>query len=205
MPINTISLSLKQSRVRIILWFVFSIILLSNMAVVPFTTSVVYASSTDTSQSSANSFSPMFSDLNGDGIVNILDLNILAHAFGSFSSHPNWNSVADLNDDDVVDFIDVQLLAKDFGKDVFMKYFQFYGQGDFELFPFCKDGRQDWDWVNGYQMDAEGNLFGYGDSGNNYDVYIRLSTEHVQSGQYSAEFHLGEARAHVYVCRTFKR
>lgn len=72
-------------------------------------------------------------------------------------------------------------------------YFPHSGEGDFEKFPFCKySGYQDWDWANGYQMDAEGNLFSYSDCGNNPDVYIRQSTEHVQHGEYSAEFHLGE-------------
>lgn len=71
-------------------------------------------------------------------------------------------------------------------------YFPHTGEGDFEKFPFCKDGRQDWDWANGYQMDADGNLFAYSDSGNNPDVYIRQSTEHIQHGKYSAEFHLGQ-------------
>jgi len=70
-------------------------------------------------------------------------------------------------------------------------YFPLYGEGDFELFPFCASGPQDWNWTNGYQMDADGNLFDYSDSGNNPDVYIRQSTEHVQHGKYSAEFHLG--------------
>ena len=73
-------------------------------------------------------------------------------------------------------------------------YFPHSGEGDFELFPFCTGSEkgQDWDWVNGYQMDASGNLYKYGDSGNNHDVYIKQSTEHVQHGVYSAEFRLGE-------------
>lgn len=71
-------------------------------------------------------------------------------------------------------------------------YFPHTGEGDFEKFPFCRWGQQDWDWANGYQMDADGNLFAYSDSGTNPDVYIRQSTEHVQHGSYSAEFHLGE-------------
>jgi hypothetical protein len=72
-------------------------------------------------------------------------------------------------------------------------YFPHTGEGDFERFPFCiGDYQQDWDWANGYQMDAGGNLFSYSDRGNNPDVYIRQSTQHVQQGNYSAEFHLGQ-------------
>ena len=72
-------------------------------------------------------------------------------------------------------------------------FFPETGEGDFELFPFRTYlGDNDWDWVNGYQMDIDGNLYDYGDAGDNPDVYIRQSTEHVQHGTYSAEFHLGE-------------
>ena len=74
----------------------------------------------------------------------------------------------------------------------FLEYFSLYGEGDFELFPFCASGPQDWDWVNGYQVDENGTIYKYGDSGKNPDVYIKQSTEHVQHGMYSAEFHLGE-------------
>jgi hypothetical protein len=36
-------------------------------------------------------------DLNGDGVANIVDISIVARAFGSKSGSPNWNPVADLN------------------------------------------------------------------------------------------------------------
>jgi hypothetical protein len=54
-------------------------------------------------------------DINNDGIVNMLDLDIIARAFGAFSGDPNWNSKADLNRDGKVNIIDVRRLAKDYG------------------------------------------------------------------------------------------
>jgi parallel beta-helix repeat protein len=55
-------------------------------------------------------------DLNGDGIVDILDAVQAASAFGSYPEHPNWNSKADLNHDNVVDILDIIILASNFGK-----------------------------------------------------------------------------------------
>ena len=48
-------------------------------------------------------------DLNGDGTLDILDLALLARAYGSTASSPNWNPAADLNGDGVVDDADVAL------------------------------------------------------------------------------------------------
>jgi hypothetical protein len=50
-------------------------------------------------------------DLNGDGVVNILDAILLADAFGSKPGSPNWNPYADLNDDSVVNILDGIILA----------------------------------------------------------------------------------------------
>jgi len=105
MRVNMISLSPKRARVRTILWLVFSIALLSSMAGVPFTTSVVYAFD-------PNSIS---TDVNGDGVVNILDMNVLAIAFGSYPRHLKWNPRADVNDDDLVDIFDLMRVAQDYG------------------------------------------------------------------------------------------
>jgi hypothetical protein len=55
-------------------------------------------------------------DLNGDGVVNIIDINIVARAFRSKLGDPNWNSIADVNHDGVVDIIDINIVAKDWGK-----------------------------------------------------------------------------------------
>jgi hypothetical protein len=55
-------------------------------------------------------------DINGDGIVNILDAIIMGLAFLSTPSSPNWNSNADLNTDLVVNILDSIILANHFGQ-----------------------------------------------------------------------------------------
>jgi hypothetical protein len=57
-------------------------------------------------------------DLNKDGSVNILDIFIIAKAFGSKPGDPNWNAVADLNKDNVTNILDVFAVARDYGKTV---------------------------------------------------------------------------------------
>jgi hypothetical protein len=56
-------------------------------------------------------------DLNSDLKVNILDIFIVARAFGYKPGDQNWNPIADINGDGVVNIIDVYILAKNFGKD----------------------------------------------------------------------------------------
>jgi len=58
----------------------------------------------------------LLGDINGDGIVDIFDALILAGAFGSQPSDPNWYAGADINSDDVVDIFDALILAGNFGK-----------------------------------------------------------------------------------------
>jgi hypothetical protein len=54
-------------------------------------------------------------DINGDGVVNILDAILLANAFNSRPGDSNWNPKADLNGDGIVNILDAILLANDFG------------------------------------------------------------------------------------------
>lgn len=61
-----------------------------------------------------HSFLP--TDLNSDGVVNIVDLSMVAKAFGSSFGQPRWNQAADLNKDGVIDIRDISLVARDFGK-----------------------------------------------------------------------------------------
>ena len=56
-------------------------------------------------------------DINGDGVVNVFDLQRLAWAFNSYPTHPEWNENADLNCDNKVNVFDLQLLAWNFGND----------------------------------------------------------------------------------------
>jgi len=59
--------------------------------------------------------STLVGDINGDGVVNILDAILLANAFGSTPGSPTWNPAADLNGDGVVNILDAILLANNFG------------------------------------------------------------------------------------------
>ncbi|MGC9444665.1 MAG: cohesin domain-containing protein [Candidatus Methanospirareceae archaeon] len=50
-------------------------------------------------------------DINGDGNVNLFDLQQMAWAFLSYPADLNWNENADLNCDNVVNLFDLQILA----------------------------------------------------------------------------------------------
>jgi len=60
-------------------------------------------------------FSPILGDINGDGIVDIFDITIVALAFGSTPSDLNWDARADLNGNGKVDILDAVMLAVNFG------------------------------------------------------------------------------------------
>ena len=51
-------------------------------------------------------------DINGDGVVNILDAIMQASAFGCTPQDTNWNPRADLNDDGVVNILDAIILGQ---------------------------------------------------------------------------------------------
>jgi len=55
-------------------------------------------------------------DVNGDGIVNILDLSRLGKAFGATPTDLNWDKEADINSDNIVDVLDLSILGKNYGK-----------------------------------------------------------------------------------------
>jgi hypothetical protein len=61
---------------------------------------------------------PPAGDINFDGTVNILDIFIVANAFGSKPGDENWNATADLNKDGTVNILDIFAVAWDFGKTV---------------------------------------------------------------------------------------
>jgi hypothetical protein len=63
---------------------------------------------------SDDAFSPL-GDINGDGIVNIDDLYILAQTYGSRQGNPNWNPNADIDDNGIVGLSDLVVLAKNYG------------------------------------------------------------------------------------------
>jgi PKD repeat protein len=60
--------------------------------------------------------STLIGDINGDGVVNILDAIRLGNAFLSTPASPNWNPNADLNGDGVVNILDAIILGNHFGQ-----------------------------------------------------------------------------------------
>ncbi len=73
-------------------------------------TSIVEASSS--SAKADNSIGKNPYDLNGDGVVNSLDLTILLQSLGKTGKDPKFNKAADLNGDGIVDQKDVDLFKK---------------------------------------------------------------------------------------------
>jgi parallel beta-helix repeat protein len=57
-------------------------------------------------------------DINDDGKVNILDITIVAKAFGSKQGEPAYKEAADLDKNGQINIIDISMIAKDFGKTV---------------------------------------------------------------------------------------
>ncbi len=55
-------------------------------------------------------------DLNQDGFINVLDLNIVVTAHGSVPGSPNWNPRADLNGDKTVNILDLVTVASHIGE-----------------------------------------------------------------------------------------
>ena len=54
-------------------------------------------------------------DVNHDGKIDVKDIVIVAHAFGSYPEHPRWNSMADIDHNDAVDVIDIAFTCTFFG------------------------------------------------------------------------------------------
>jgi hypothetical protein len=55
-------------------------------------------------------------DLNKDWTVNILDVSIVARAFGTKPGDEKWNEMADLDKSGVINIIDVSMVARDYGR-----------------------------------------------------------------------------------------
>jgi Dockerin type I domain/Cohesin domain len=58
----------------------------------------------------------LVADLNGDGVVNILDVVKLALAYGTTPSDPNWNADCDLNNDGIINILDLVIIATNYGR-----------------------------------------------------------------------------------------
>ncbi len=55
-------------------------------------------------------------DVNGDDIVDLVDMYTVALAFGEWPGRPYWNAQADINNDGIVDLMDVYIVCQNFGK-----------------------------------------------------------------------------------------
>jgi parallel beta-helix repeat protein len=60
----------------------------------------------------------LITDINADGKVNIVDITIVAKAFGSTQGGPLWNEAADFDKNGQINIIDISRVAKDYGKTV---------------------------------------------------------------------------------------
>jgi PKD repeat protein len=58
----------------------------------------------------------LIGDLNGDGIVNILDAIVFANSFGKNRGDPGFNPAADMNGDGTVNVLDAIIMANHFGQ-----------------------------------------------------------------------------------------
>lgn len=58
----------------------------------------------------------LMGDINNDGVVEMLDFNLMIDAFGSYPEHPRWNPECDLNQDQMVELLDFLILSSNFGR-----------------------------------------------------------------------------------------
>lgn len=57
-------------------------------------------------------------DVNGDGVIDDKDVDLVKKAYGSREGDPNWNPACDLNHNGVVDAGDVAIVSRNYGKSV---------------------------------------------------------------------------------------
>jgi hypothetical protein len=55
-------------------------------------------------------------DINGDGRVDMVDIAMVSHAFGTREGDARWIPAADINGDGIINMIDIATVARDFGK-----------------------------------------------------------------------------------------
>jgi hypothetical protein len=60
----------------------------------------------------------VFIDVNLDGKIDVMDVAIVAKAYGSYPTHPNWDPRADLDGDGKIDIMDVAMVAIHFGEEL---------------------------------------------------------------------------------------
>jgi N-acetylneuraminic acid mutarotase len=57
-------------------------------------------------------------DVNDDGRVNMLDVSIVAAAFGTRPTDARWNSAADMDNNGIVNIVDISIVACEYGEEV---------------------------------------------------------------------------------------
>lgn len=55
-------------------------------------------------------------DVNGDLVVDVLDLALLGASFGSVSGSPNWNPYADFDENGIINVLDLVIVGRYFGQ-----------------------------------------------------------------------------------------
>jgi hypothetical protein len=61
---------------------------------------------------------PLVTDINRDGKVDILDIAIVAKAFGTKPGDERWNSFADLDGNKKINILDIAKVARDYGRTI---------------------------------------------------------------------------------------
>jgi len=104
-------------------------------------------------------------DLNGDGVINIVDIVLSALAFDSRPGDHNWNPIADLNQDGIINIIDLVKVAIHFGETFARALFEDGFENDFTPWtgtvgtPEIPILKHDY-FLDGYDTEAEIDVYG---------------------------------------------
>jgi hypothetical protein len=94
-------------------------IMLVGLAVGPHNMLVSANDTLNNESSSEVSFVVTFlGDLSLDGVVNIIDIAVVAFSFGHYVGSERWNPNADLNTDGQINIVDIATVAKEFGSEI---------------------------------------------------------------------------------------
>ena len=61
-------------------------------------------------------YRPIPGDMNSNGVVNIMDLAMVARAYGTRPGDPKWNELVDLNHDNLINILDLIPVARNYGR-----------------------------------------------------------------------------------------
>ncbi|MEA1908201.1 MAG: hypothetical protein U9N43_04130, partial [Euryarchaeota archaeon] len=66
----------------------------------------------------AGTATELIGDINGDNIVNYIDLGMLGASYGLSLGDAGYNAAADLNGDNIVNYIDLGMLGAHYGESI---------------------------------------------------------------------------------------